>query len=160
LPEFDRLTRVDFIIVFVINFFFQCKPLILDWFEIEFYNFFFWFSFYEFIMVLWFGSRVRPIDLRFFFLIFFNFIIQYWVDWELSFIIYFGLCSMRLSWFYDLDHEFGRLTRMFFYVFFLIDFFLFHPSTLGWLQIELRNLFRFAFYVIILILWPKFDKLA
>ena len=106
------------------------------------------------------GQGLGQLTWGFFFLIFFNFIIQYWVDWELSFIVYFGLCSMRLSWFYDLDHEFGRLTRMFFYVFFLIDFFLFHPSTLGWLQIELRNLFRFAFYVIILILWPKFDKLA
>jgi hypothetical protein len=126
--------------------------------------FFFWFSFYKFIMVLWFGSRVKPIDLRFFFLFFslffFNFIIQYWVHWELSFIVCFGLCSMKLSWFYDIGHEFGQLTWVFFCVLFLIDFFLFHPLTLDWLQIELRNLFRFAFYEIILISWPKFDKLA
>jgi len=32
--------------------------------------------------------------------------------------------SMRLSWFHDLGHEFGRLNRVFF-MFFLIDFFFF-----------------------------------
>jgi hypothetical protein len=135
----------------------------LDWFGIEFHNFFFDFLSMNLSWYYDLGQGLGQLTWGFFsfsFSFFFNFIIQYWVDWELSFIVYFGLCSMRLSWFYDLDHEFGRLTRMFFYVFFLIDFFLFHPSTLGWLQIELRNLFRFAFYVIILILWPKFDKLA
>ena len=43
---------------------------------------------------------------------FFNFIIQYWVDYELSFMIYFGLFFMRLSRFHDSSREFGGLTQL------------------------------------------------
>jgi hypothetical protein len=49
------------------------------------------------------------------FLIFFNFIIQYWVNWELSFVIYFGLFSMKLSSSHDSGYEFGRLFFMLFF---------------------------------------------
>jgi len=104
----------------------QYKPLILDWFEIEFHKFFF--SDFLFMNLSWsydLDQGLGQLTWGFFYFIFFNFIIQYWVDWELSFIVYFGLCSMRLSWFYDLDHGFGWLTRVFFCVFFLIDFFYF-----------------------------------
>ena len=40
---------------------------------------------------------------------FFNFILYYWIDWELGFIIYFDLLYMKLSWSYDLGYGFGRL---------------------------------------------------
>jgi len=62
---------------------------------------------------------------------------------ELSFTIYFGLCFMSLPWFHDLSHEFDCLTWVVFYVFFLIDFFIYN-FTLGWLIIEFHNLFWFS----------------
>jgi hypothetical protein len=40
-----------------------------------------------------------------------NFIFQHFIDCELSFLIYFGLFSMRLLWSYDPSHEFSRLIR-------------------------------------------------
>jgi hypothetical protein len=48
----------------------------------------------------------------FFFLIefFFRFILQHWFNWELSFIFGFDLLSIGLSWSYDPDHGFCRLT--------------------------------------------------
>jgi hypothetical protein len=41
---------------------------------------------------------------------FLNFILQYWVDSKLDFLICFGLNSMRLSSSHDSGHEFGGLT--------------------------------------------------
>jgi len=59
---------------------------------------YFLFTFHGVIMVLWFRSRVKPVDLGFFVLFLDEFFFQYWVVWELSFIIYFNLCYMRFSW--------------------------------------------------------------
>jgi hypothetical protein len=39
----------------------------------------------------------NPIDSSFFFLFFFNFILQLHIDYELTFMIYFGFLSMKLS---------------------------------------------------------------
>jgi hypothetical protein len=69
---------------------------------------------------LWISSIALEFFLSFFF---FNFIIQYWVEWELDFIIYFGLRFMKLSRSHESGHGFGRLTHVFFHVLFLIDFF-------------------------------------
>jgi hypothetical protein len=69
LLEFDRLTRVDLIIFFVI--FFQCKPLILDWFGIEFH---FFFSDFLSISLSWsydLGQGLSQLTWGFFFLYFF-----------------------------------------------------------------------------------------
>jgi hypothetical protein len=101
-------------------------------------------------------------------LVFFQFHLLHWVDYELDFMIYFGLFSMRLSPFYDLDHMFCRLTRVdwgSFIVFFLGWFFFlqFQHSTIGLLKIDLHNLFwltsydlgyfLFTFYKVILSSW-------
>jgi hypothetical protein len=57
-----------------------------------------------------------------------NFIIQHWIDWELSFMICFGLLSMRLSISHDSGHGFGGLTMVissrFLYLFFFNFIFL------------------------------------
>lgn len=42
-----------------------------------------------------------------------NFILQYQVDWELSFIIYFDLLSIGLSQSHNQGHEFDTLTQVF-----------------------------------------------
>jgi len=73
---------------------------------------------------------------------FFNFIIQYWVNWELSFVIYFGLLSMKLSYLMTRVMSFADC----FLCFFLIFVFQFYLQMLSWLKIEFHNLFRFAFY--------------
>jgi hypothetical protein len=58
---------------------------------------------------------------------------------------------MRLSRFYNLNHT-VKLINSGFFVLFLI-FFLCYPSILYWLRIRLHNLFRFAFYEIIMVSW-------
>jgi len=59
---------------------------------------------------------------------FLNFILQHWVDWELSFVICFDMLSMRLFQSHDSSHKFGGLTLVdpssFLYPF-LINFFLY-----------------------------------
>jgi len=55
---------------------------------------------------------------------------------------------MRLSQFYDPSSGFNRLTRV--DLVFLVFFFKFHSSTLGWLRVVLHNLFWFSFYGVIL----------
>jgi len=95
---------------------------------------------------------------HFFVSFFFNLILQYWVDWELVFIIHFNLFFTRLSWSHNSGHEFSKLTRVdssYFFVLFLIDFFLISFSTFSWLGITLHNLFLFSFYGIIIALWPR-----
>ena len=101
------------IYVFLLFFFkFQFHPVILYLFGIEL-HIFFQFTFYEVISVSWPGPRVWLGLLKFFFLFlicFLNFILQYWVDSELGFLICFGLNSMTLSSFHDSGHEFRGLT--------------------------------------------------
>ena len=53
---------------------------------------------------------------------FLNFIHQYWINYELDFIICFGLLSIRLSWSHDLGCGFYWLTCV---EFFLIECFFF-----------------------------------
>jgi hypothetical protein len=109
---FDELTRVFFIWQFLFQFHYST----LGWLWIKLHDLF-WFTFYEVISVLWLKSRVwlvNLVDLSFFSLIhnFFYFIFQHWIDYELGFMIYFGLLSMRLSCFYYLGHVFCGLTRV------------------------------------------------
>jgi hypothetical protein len=75
----------------------------------------------------------------------------------LNFIIYFDLFSIRLSQSHDLDRKFGGLTRLtwVFLPFFNQIFFLFHHSTFYSLKNRFHNLFWFAFYEVILVLWSK-----
>jgi len=107
-----------------------------------------------------------------------NFIFQHFIDCELSFLIYFGLFSMRLLWSYDPSHEFGRLIRDIFLVFFKIDFLfnfihqhwvdwklcfiiyfdflymgLFKPYDSGHEFGRLTRIFLFTFYKVILVSW-------
>jgi hypothetical protein len=89
-------------------------------------------------------------ELVFFFLILI-FDIRYVWNW-ISYIFY--LLCMNLSWSRDLNHEFNRLIWVdlgYFWTVFIIDFFLFHHSTTGWLKIKLYNVFQFVFYKVILI---------
>jgi hypothetical protein len=46
-------------------------------------------------------------------IIFFNFILQHWVDWELDILICFDLLYIGLSWSNDLDREFSKLTGVY-----------------------------------------------
>ena len=53
---------------------------------------------------------------------FFNFIIQYWVGWKLSFIIYFDFLSIEISWSYDQGRGFwhyipGEIESFFYFLF-------------------------------------------
>jgi hypothetical protein len=57
---------------------------------------------------------------------FFNFIIQHWVHWKLSFMIFFYLLSMGLSWYCDHSSEFNMLSQVVLYHFFCIFLNLFY----------------------------------
>jgi hypothetical protein len=60
-------------------------------------------------------SLIGKLDYLEFFLLFlieyffFQFHPSYWVDWELGFLIYLGLLSMRLFSFHDSGHRFDEL---------------------------------------------------
>jgi hypothetical protein len=95
--------------------------------------FFCLFVFYEVILVSWPISwvwRFNQVDLSLFLYLyfidlFFNFILQHWVDWELSFILYFNLLFMELSESHDLGHGFDMLTQVDLdYLFFFFNFIL------------------------------------
>ena len=67
---------------------------------------------------------------------------QHYIDLELSFIICFNLVSIGLFQSHDPGREFDMLTLVIFLcLFFLINCFQFHYSTLSLLEIELHNLF-------------------
>jgi len=86
----------------------------------------------------------------------FRYILQYKINQELDFIIYFNLLSIGLYWSHDSGHEFDKLTRVessLFFVLFNWFCFQFHPSTLSLLKIELYNLFWYAFYRVITFSW-------
>ena len=92
------------------NFF---NRVILDLFGIElhiFLNLFLW-GYVSLITwttsLTWFTWVFLPFPDCFFF---FNFILEYWVDSELGFLICFSLNSMRLSSCHDSGHEFSMLT--------------------------------------------------
>jgi hypothetical protein len=96
---------------------------------------------------------------RFFFIFlidfFLNFILQYWIDWELGFMIYLDLLSMRLFMSRVLNHGFDGLTLVdssYFLYYFLIIFFQFLLLPLGWLLIKLHIFFLFFF----LLIYPNF----
>jgi len=110
-------------------------------------------------------GRVSSIALSFFVLfiiIIFNFIIQYCVDRELGFIIYFYLLSMKLFWHHDLDHRFGWLIRVVFSCSFFNWFFLVNVIIQYWVNWELSFIicFNFFFYAVILVSWLSFNILT
>jgi len=82
---------------------------------------FFWYVFYEVFSIHDSGhefDRLTRVDSGHFFSIFFlidifsNFILQHWIDWELYFMIYFNLLSIRLSLSYSLDCGFHKLIEL------------------------------------------------
>ena len=101
-----RVWQVDlsFFFLFLINFFSQIHHLILGWLRIRLHDFF-PFVFYKVILISWRKLQVWPVNssrLELFLYHFFNqifFLIlyfQHWIDWELSFIIYFNLLFIGL----------------------------------------------------------------
>jgi len=86
-------------------FFLQFHSLILGLIDIRLYNLF-WFIFYGDILVLWSKfDRLTQVDSNNFFVfclidLFINFILQYLVDWEFSFMfLLFTFCGvMMVSW--------------------------------------------------------------
>jgi hypothetical protein len=68
--------------------------------------------------------------------LFFNFIFQHRVDWELSFVIYFNFLSIGLSQSHYLGCKFNRLTRVDLIYFFSFQF---HHSTLSLLEVKLQK---------------------
>jgi len=116
--EFSKLTLVD------LSFFFQFHPSMLGWLRIKFHNLFL-FSFFKVIPVSWPESKLIQVFFWSFLIFFFNFILQYLIDWELSLIICFDLLSIWLSWSHELGHEFDRLTlvKLGHFCCFLIEFF-------------------------------------
>jgi hypothetical protein len=108
-----------FFVYFFNWFFFQFHHSIFstfDWLWIKFCHLF-WFVLYEIILISLPKSwilRVNPSKLRSFYCViflnwfFFNFIIQQWFYWELSFIIYFNLFNFGLSWSHDPSQYFFK----------------------------------------------------
>ena len=93
---------------------------------------------------------------HFFLLIFFNFIIQYFIDLKLGFMICFDLLSIRLSRTHNLSHWFSRLTMMD-----LSHFF--SPFTLIFLKISsfnirlIKNCALYFFYLLSIELFQLHD---
>jgi hypothetical protein len=92
-------------------------------------------------------TRVNSVCILCLFLIdfFYNFIIQHWIGWDMSFIIYFNLYFTRISWFHDQDCGFWHFKSNFF-IFFLKSYLslmtkVIGPSTLDLHFISL-SLFR------------------
>ena len=125
-------------------------------------------------------SRMFGVLTWFFFL--FNFIFQYFIDWDLDFIICFGLFFIRLFWSYDPSRGFSKLTRIglvflvlfnFFFNFILqlwVDWELFFIIYYDLLFMKLSQdrdcrfymlthvklgCLGFASYKVILVSWPK-----
>jgi hypothetical protein len=115
---FSKLTRVDssyFLCHFLFVFLILSHPSMSSLLRIGLHNFF-KFTFYEVILISWsrpYGWQLNLVYLSFFFLFyltFFYFILQHYIDWELDFMIWFGLLSMRLSLSHDSSYKFGGLT--------------------------------------------------
>jgi len=87
-----------------------------------------------------FGRLIQVVFLWHYF--FFNFTLQHWVNWELSFIFLLYFISIGLFWFYDLC----MVTQLIFLVMFCFQF---HHSTLDWLRNRF-NSFLFVFYRVIM----------
>jgi hypothetical protein len=104
------------------------------------FDFFFHSTFYEITMIC---CQIRSFNIWFFLNCFFYFIIQYLIDWELVFKLFFFIfISMGLSQSYICGHMVYRLTRFdsyLFFFYFLSFFFGFYPSTLGCLVTKLHN---------------------
>ena len=128
---------MGFLTCFLNDFFFQFDFLTFCWLRVTFYLF--QFALYEFILILWFEQWVWLVDLvdSSHLLLFFYFILQHWVNWELDFTICFSVLFIKLSRSYNLSHRFRRLTQVNF-CYFLLFFFQFHLSIL---RIEIYNLF-------------------
>jgi apolipoprotein N-acyltransferase len=97
------------------------------------------------------ASKMNPSWLQFFKVHFFKkkftFILQYRVNWGLSFMIFLTLLSMGLSWSYIPSHRLGRLTRVnSCFLFSLLFFFQFLLSTLCCLRFKLRSFIKFTLY--------------
>ena len=115
--------------------------------------------FYGIITISWPKLWVSLIVLSFFFIIFLTYFFSILL-FNIG-LIYFGLFFMRLSRPHNLSYGFGWLTRKVFSCsFFNWFFFQFHPLTLGWLRIELHNLFQFFFYPVIPVSLIRFDMLT
>ena len=99
----------------------QFYPLTFGWFGIKLHI---CFRFLWGYSVLLYRSWVWLVNLSWFsffeLIFFFNFILQYWIDWELNFITYFNLFYIELFQSYDPGYSFDRLTWV---VSFLVSFF-------------------------------------
>jgi len=119
-PEFYRLIQVDLIYSF---------PFLFDFFSIQSFkirlignwDWYFLFTFYGVITVLWPGWQVGPVESSFFF----SFLVKFFeflpsiLSWlEISLYNVFSLHSIRLSWSYNLGHEFGQLIQVVFCILF------------------------------------------
>jgi hypothetical protein len=83
-----------------------------------------------------------------------SFNIKFIRDWTSDF--FFNLLFIRLFQFHDLNNKFEELTKVigaFFFLFLVSFFFQFYHLILGWLRIKFHDLFKFAFYKLILISW-------
>jgi hypothetical protein len=86
----------------------------------------------------------------FFCWIIFNFIFQYRVDWEIGFIICFGLRSMSLSWSHESGPEFNWLIQVVFCVYFLISSFNWFGNYISWF---VSICFLWGYFVLMTQVW-------
>ena len=154
---------LGFFFIFLINFilYFHLLKLHLSWNELYGFS---WFAIFKDIPVSWPNYRFCKLTLtQVFFILLYNVFflsilsLNVWVYWEINFIICFNLLSMRLSWSYNLDYGFCRLTQLtwVFYPFFYWFFFNFIFQHLSWLGINFHNLFWFVFYEVVTVSWLK-----
>jgi len=145
--EFCELTWLTQVFVFFFNwFFFNFIFYHLGWLGIKFHNFIlFIFAFYGVILVSWHELRVwrvKPSLLKFFFFVFFfNFIFQCWIDRELNlfWFIFYWFISVLWSKFDKLT--FSLLSWLGFFVFqYLVEW-----------KLSSNKKYLYAFYKIIIV---------
>jgi hypothetical protein len=117
--HYDNLSWLKsfFLIFFLYWFFFLFDPQILGWLGIKFRNFFSicFLLGYPILMMLCKFDQFTRVNSGYFFILFlflFLFYSSSLVFWELGFMIFFDLLSMRLSWSYKPGHRFCSLIRI------------------------------------------------
>jgi hypothetical protein len=153
--KFDRLIQVD-------SCFFYLLSMRLSW--IFFSNFIlqywvYWilgFIIYCGLIYTWlartynpcyrFDGLTRVCFLSFNWPFFFNVIIQHQVDWELGFIIYFGLFFMRFSQSHNSSCGFGELTRLTWVLFWIFHWHFLYFMIRHWLDCELGFMIYFVLF--------------
>lgn len=104
------------------------------------------------------GLRSIGLSLRFFYIYFFlSFILQHWICWKLSFVIFFTLLFKVLFWSHNLGHRFGMLgqvTKVFFQVVFLrLNIFFFIMALVKFVGVFILFINKYVFSISSFYIW-------